>query len=95
MRVEGLHQPIADRVQMRVDGLLRVVVEHEALRADGWTLDGHAGTAGDEEERGAGLLLGCADIEPAVARCGDRLGIAEVHALALARRQEDGEELLA
>src|SRR5262249_21952343 len=47
---EGLKQPVADAAEVVLDGSAIVVIHHEPLGPEGWTLDLHSRPAGYEEE---------------------------------------------
>src|ERR1700722_13993800 len=64
MVAECGEQPVADCVQVGLDGGRIVVVEHETGSAHRGTLDHHPRAAGDEGEEGSGLR-GCCELVPA------------------------------
>ena len=83
MGAERLQQPVADVLQIAVERVAVVVVQHEPLGADRRPLDHHAGAARDEEQNLAGSMA----VREADAPVADA---AEIDVL-----QKGGDELLA
>ena len=50
MVAERCEEPVADRMKMSFGCVAIVVIEYESLGANGRTLHGHPGAAGDEED---------------------------------------------